>query len=127
MIPVQPTETAMKFLLMIHRDEQLLTNVDVNSNQVSPEYAAYREAMVKAGVGVSGERLRPASTAVSVRMKDGRTEVLEGPYAETREQLGGFYIIDVADVDEAVKWAARCPAAQIGTVEVRAIWPISGD
>lgn len=111
----------MKFLLMIHRDEQLLANVNV-SDIISPEYAAYNEAMAKAGINLGGQRLRPVSTAVSVRMKDGRTEILEGPYAETREQLGGFYMIDVADIDEAVKWAARCPAAQFGTIEIRPIW-----
>jgi hypothetical protein len=115
----------MKFLLLIHRDEQLLANVEF-AKRTSPEYAAYGEAMRKAGISLAGERLRPTSTAVSVRMKDGRTEVLEGPYAETREQLGGFYMIDVADIDEAVKWAARCPAAQFGTVEVREVWPTEG-
>jgi hypothetical protein len=122
MIPVQPTETRMKFLLLIHRDEQLLADVEFSS-RIRPEYDAYHAAMAKAGIRLGGERLKPTSTAVNVRMKDGRTEVLEGPYAETREQLGGFYMIDVPDLDEAVKWARRCPAAQFGTVEVRPIWP----
>jgi hypothetical protein len=114
----------MKFILLIHGNEQgWIADTKVDATGMNPEYAAYNEAMAKAGVMVGGERLRPTSTAASVRMKDGRTEVLEGPYAETREQLGGFYMIDVADMDEAVKWAARCPAAQFGTIEVRPIWP----
>ena len=114
----------MKFILLIHGNEQALAaNTRVDETGMSPEYAAYNEAMGKAGIILGGERLRPTSTAASVRMKDGRTEVLEGPYAETREQLGGFYMIDVADRDEALKWAARCPAAQFGTIEVRPIWP----
>jgi hypothetical protein len=128
MIPVQPTETTMKFMLLIHGDEKALAaNAKVDATGMSPEYAAYNEAMMKAGIILGGERLRPTSTAASVRMKDGRTEVLEGPYAETREQLGGFYMIDVADMDEAVKWATRCPAAQFGTIEVRPIWPTRGE
>ena len=113
----------MKFMLLIHGDEQQWVATKVDETGMSPEYAAYNEAMAKAGIIVGGERLRPTTTAASVRMKDGRTEVLEGPYAETREQLGGYYLIDVADMDEAVKWASRCPAAQFGTIEVRPIWP----
>lgn len=118
----------MKFMLLIHGDEQqMMANTKVDASGMSPEYAAYNEAMAKAGIIVGGERLKPTSTAASVRMKDGRTEILEGPYAETREQLGGYYMIDVADMDEAVKWAARCPAAQFGTIEVRPIWPTRGE
>ena len=110
----------MKFMLLIHGNEQALqANTKVDATGMSPEYAAYNEAMMKAGIILGGERLKPTNTAASVRMKDGRTEVLEGPYAETREQLGGFYMIDVSDMDEAVKWATRCPAAQWGSIEVR--------
>jgi hypothetical protein len=71
-----------------------------------------------------GERLKPVATATTVRMKNGKTEVLNGPYAETREQLGGYYLIDVADLDAALSWAARCPGASYGTIEVRPIWPM---
>ena len=110
----------MKFILMIHGNEQaMIANTKVDATGMSPEYAAYNEAMAKAGIMVGGERLKPTNTAASVRVKDGRTEVLDGPYAETREQFGGYYMIDVPDMDEAVRWAARCPAAQFGTIEVR--------
>ena len=69
-------------------------------------------------------RLRPAQAATTLRVKSGKTEVLNGPYAETREQLGGYFLIDVPDLDAALSWAARCPGASHGVVEVRPIWPM---
>ena len=78
--------------------------------QMSAAYGAYTEAMKKAGVFVGGERLRPTSAATTVRVADGKTNVLNGPYAETKEQLGGYYMIEVPDLDAAISWAARCPA-----------------
>jgi hypothetical protein len=69
----------------------------------------------------AGDPLQPSSTATTVRVKSGKTEVLNGPYAETKEQLGGYYIIDVPDLDAALSWAARCPGASVGTIEVRPI------
>jgi hypothetical protein len=79
--------------------------------------------MRKAGILVGGDRLRPAWTATTVRVADGRTHLLDGPYAEAKEQLGGFHVIDVPDLDAALEWAARCPSAGRGRVEVRPIWP----
>jgi len=75
-----------------------------------------------AKVLVGSNRLRPTSTASSVRIADGQTKVLDGPFAETKEQLGGYYLIDVPDQDAALSWAARCPGARHGTIEVRPIW-----
>jgi hypothetical protein len=69
----------------------------------------------------AGDPLQPSSTATTVRVKGGKTEVLNGPYAETKEQLGGYYLIDVPDLDAALSWAARCPGASVGTIEVRPI------
>ncbi|MBV8593427.1 MAG: YciI family protein, partial [Caulobacteraceae bacterium] len=85
-------------------------------------YGAYVKAMSEAGVRLAGERLRPSTTATLVRVKDGKTQVLNGPYAETKEQLGGYFLIDAPDLDAAISWAARCPGAQEGTMEVRPIW-----
>jgi len=85
-------------------------------------YAAYSAALGKAGVLLGSNRLRPTTEATSVRVKGGKTEVLNGPYAETREQLGGYYLIDVPDLDAALSWAARCPSSSHGTIEVRPIW-----
>ena len=85
-------------------------------------YGAYAGAMAQAGVMVGGERLHPTSAAASVRVRSGKTEVLNGPYAETHEQLGGYFMIDVPDLEAALHWAARCPTAPYGTIEVRPIW-----
>jgi hypothetical protein len=83
---------------------------------------AYTEAAKSAGVLVGSNRLRPTNTATTVRVADGKTQVLNGPYAETKEQLGGYYLIDVPDLDAALSWAARCPGAEYGSIEVRPIW-----
>ena len=91
---------------------------------MSAAYAAYTEAMSKAGVLRGGDRLRPTAEATTVRVTNGKTEVLDGPYADTKEQLGGYYLIDVPDLDAALSWAARCPGASNGTMEVRPIWPM---
>ena len=82
-------------------------------------YNAYMEAMRKAGVLKSTGGLQPTSSATTVRVADGKTQVLDGPYADSKEQLGGFHIIDVADLDAAISWAARSPTALHGVVEVR--------
>jgi len=84
-------------------------------------YIAYVDAMSKAGVLRSSTGLQPTSAATTVRVANGKTQVLDGPYAESKEQLGGFHIIDVADLDAALSWAARCPTALHGVVEVRPI------
>jgi hypothetical protein len=79
----------------------------------------------KAGVIRGGDRLQPTSTATTVKVTDGKTQVLNGPYAETKEQLGGYFMIDVPDLDTALSWAARCPGAAHGTVEVRPLWAMT--
>jgi hypothetical protein len=82
-------------------------------------YIAYVEAMTKAGVLRNSTGLQSTSAATTVRVVDGKTQVLDGPYADSKEQLGGFHIIEVADLDAALQWAARCPTALHGVVEVR--------
>jgi hypothetical protein len=82
-------------------------------------YKAYTLALKEAGVMVGGAALQPPPTATTVRRRDGRRDVQDGPYAEAKEQLGGYYVIDVPDLDRALEWAARCPAAASGAVEVR--------
>ncbi|WP_332691558.1 YciI family protein [Devosia sp.] len=112
----------MKFMLLIHGNEEAMNNATkVNATGMSPEYAAYNEALIKAGAMLAGERLRPTTTAASVRVRNGKTEVLDGPYAETKEQFGGYYIIEAADFDTAMGWAQKCPAANFGTIEVRPV------
>jgi hypothetical protein len=119
--PPNRTETIMKFMLLLHAEEKLL-QADPGDARMSPEFAAFNDAMVKAGALVAGARLRPTSAATTVRVAGDRTEVLDGPYADTREQLGGFYIIEAADLEAATDWAARCPSAAYGTVEIRPLW-----
>lgn len=82
-------------------------------------YRAYTKALTDAGVMVGGAGLEPPGAATTVRQRDGKREVQDGPYADSKEQLGGYYVIDVADLDRALEWAARCPAASTGAVEVR--------
>jgi hypothetical protein len=113
----------MQYLLMIYSDEAAMQNrSEAENGQILAAYGAYTEAMTKAGVLVGLNRLRPVATATTVRVADGKSQVLNGPYAETKEQLGGYYLIDVADLDVALAWAARCPGASHGTMEVRPIW-----
>ena len=113
----------MQYMLLIYSDESARETMGKEQvNQMMAAYGAYTEAMRKAGVMSAGDRLQPAATATTVRVKGGKTEVLNGPYAETKEQLGGYYIIDVPDLDAALSWAARCPGASGGTLEVRPVW-----
>jgi hypothetical protein len=113
----------MKYALLIYGDEGNAPTADDGAvHRISPAYQAYLAEMQKAGVIVGGERLRPAASATTVRTAGGKTQVLDGPYAESKEQLGGFFILDVPDLDAAVSWAARCPTASTGTIEIRPIW-----
>ena len=90
-------------------------------------YKAYMEAMTKAGVLKTSNGLQPTSSATTVRVADDKAQVLDGPYADSKEQLGGFHIIDVPDLDAAISWAARCPTALHGVVEVRPLRDTSDD
>jgi hypothetical protein len=110
----------MQYMLLIYEDDA--TRV-ANMDEWMPTCAAYVEAMKKAGIYVGGERLRSSASATTVRVVDGRMQVVDGPYVEAREQLGGFHVIDVPDLDAALAWAARCPSAGRGVVEVRPVWP----
>ena len=116
----------MEYTLLIYSDLAEFRKLPASqTGEMVAAYGAYTEALQKAGVLRASTRLRPVDTATTVRMKTGKTEVLNGPYAETREQLGGFYMIDVPDLDTALSWAARCPGASYGTIEVRPVWPRS--
>lgn len=115
----------MDYMLLIHADPSGFESAPPAQQQEGlAAYGAYTEALQKAGVLRGASRLRPAHTATTVRLESGKTKVLHGPYADTREQLGGYYLIDVPDLDSALAWAARCPGASHGTVEVRPLWPL---
>ena len=116
----------MQYMLLIYGDEAgLQTATETQIAQTMAAYRAYTEALRKAGVHVSSDRLKPIATATTVHVAGGKTVVLNGPYAETREQLGGYFLIDVPDLDAALSWAARCPGASMGKVEVRPIWAMT--
>ena len=113
----------MKYLLLIYGNEAAMAATSpADAEKMTGAYMAYTEAMRKAGVYVGGERLRPTSTATTVTGANGKTKVLNGPYAETKEQLGGYYLIEAPDLDAAIAWAARCPGSSHGAVEVRPVW-----
>jgi hypothetical protein len=113
----------MQYLLMIYQDESAWpTMTAADREQGMAAYAAYSEALKTAGVLAGSNRLQPSSAATTLRTSDGKPQVLDGPYVDTKEQLGGYYLIDVPDLDAAISWAARCPAASYGVVEVRPIW-----
>jgi len=116
-------ELSMEYMLLIHADGSKFETLPQEvKSQALAAYGAYTEALNKAGIVRSSNRLRPGSTATTVRVRDGKTEVLNGPFIETREELGGYYLIDVPDLDTALSWAARCPGASHGAVEVRPVW-----
>lgn len=107
----------MKYMMLIHHDEAALAKAP---SSLWSDYAAFNQALAKAG-GVPGERLQPSSTATSVRVTGEKTEILDGPYADTKEQLAGYFMIEADDLDAAIAWAARCPSARYGVIEIRPI------
>jgi hypothetical protein len=113
----------MQYMLLIYGSEaefQKAGKADVERTMAA--YGAYTEALRNAGVLSGANRLQWSSAATTVRVADGKTKVLDGPYAETKEQLGGYYMIEVPDLDAALSWAARCPGAAHGAIEVRPVW-----
>jgi hypothetical protein len=113
----------MQYMLAVYGDERAAESTPREQmTEIINAYMAYTKALQDAKVLVASNRLRPTSAATAVRTVDGQTKVLDGPFAETKEQLGGYYLIDVRDLDAALDWAKRCPAARYSTVEVRPIW-----
>jgi hypothetical protein len=110
----------MKYMLLIHHDEQAWGKLnETERQQVYGEYRQLREQIQSSGHYLSGSQLHPTSAATIVRVRNGKPLVTDGPFAETREQLGGYFLIDTKDLEEAVGIAARIPSARSGTIEVR--------
>jgi hypothetical protein len=115
----------MRYLLLICGDETA-------DNALSPDelqarmarYNDFGEEMGQRGVLLGGERLRPTTDATTVRVRAGETVTFDGPFAETKEQMGGYYMVDCNDLDEAIEVAAKIPAAETGSIEVRPIWEL---
>ena len=114
----------MRFMMLIHHDESALTPAIYKGLAV--EYGAFMEALAKAEGCAAGERLQSSTLATTVRQHDGKTEVLDGPYADTKEQLAGYFVVDVPSVDEAITWAKRCPLSKYGSIEIRPMFDPSG-
>jgi hypothetical protein len=113
----------MQYMLMIYASEAGWANLTpAEQQQGVAAYSAYSEALKKAGVLAGSNRLQDTHSATTVRQVNGKAQVLNGPYVESKEQLGGYYLIDVPDLDAALSWAARCPGASHGVVEVRPVW-----
>ena len=113
----------MQYLLMTYVNENGWSKMTpAEQQQGAAAYMGYGEALKKAGALVGSNRLQPTSTATTVRIANSKSQVLDGPYVDSKEQLGGYFLIDVKDLDAAISWAARCPSAQHGAVEVRPIW-----
>lgn len=112
----------MKYMLLLTSDPADEPTPDSEAfGPYMEEWAAYSQALVEAGAMVSGEALEGPETASTVRVRDGKRLVADGPFVESKEVVGGFYVIDVANLDEALAWAARIPNAHFGTVEVRPV------
>jgi hypothetical protein len=113
----------MQYLLMLYANEAGWDEMtQAEQQQGLAAYKAFNEALTKAGVLRGKNRLQPISAATTIRLVDGKSQVLDGPYIDSKEQLGGYYLIDVPDLDAAISWAARCPGASHGIVELRPIW-----
>jgi len=111
----------MKYAILVYETEQDFAN---RANHM-PAYNAYLQALAEVGVMAGGAALHPSHTGTTVRLQNGQRNVQDGPFADTKEQLGGFFIIDVPDLDAALNWAVRCPTASNCAVEVRPLLPMN--
>ncbi|MBI2687725.1 MAG: YciI family protein [Acidobacteria bacterium] len=113
----------MQYFLLIYSEESGWAKMSqAEQEQAQAAYGAFTEALNSAGIRVGSHRLQPSTTSTTVKVANGKTQVLDGPFIDSKEQLGGYYLIDVPDLDAALSWAARCPGASHGTVEVRPSW-----
>ena len=112
----------MQYMLLIYNDPNAwATMPEAEQHEVYGKYFTFTEELRASGKMVAGDALQPTSTATSVRVRDGETLTTDGPFAETKEVLGGYYLIDVESLDEALEWGAKVPGASYGTIEVRPI------
>ncbi len=112
----------MKYVLLIYGNESMAANMPTEVMQAfMGDYEAYTRDIMEAGVRLAGEALQPTTAATTVEVRDGKTLTTHGPYAETKEQLGGVYLIEADNLDDAIEWAAKCPEARFGKIEVRPV------
>ena len=117
----------MQYLLLIYADEKAWTELpEAERNRLYGEYMTYTDDIKNSGHWIGGNPLQPVHTATTVRVRDGKVSTTDGPFAETREQLGGYYLVEAKDLDEATRLAARIPGARLGSIEVRPVMPTGG-
>jgi len=113
----------MQYLLMLYANEGGWDKLSpAEQEQGMAAYTAYTTALREAGALLGANRLQPVATATTLRVANGKSQVLDGPYVDSKEQLGGYYLIEAADLDAALAWAVRCPGANHGAIEVRPVW-----
>jgi hypothetical protein len=109
----------MRFMMLIHHDTAALAAAP--PKELWADYGAFNEALAKAEGSSPGVRLQASSAATTVRQHDGKTEVLDGPYADTKEQFAGYFFVEAPTLDEAIVWAKRCPSSKYGSIEIRPV------
>jgi hypothetical protein len=114
----------MQYMLLIYANEAMRPS-QAEIGKVMQEYMAFTQDIVRTGKFKAGDRLEPTTTATTVRVRDGQTLTTDGPFAETKEQLGGYYIVEAKDLDEAIAIAARIPGARFGSIEVRPVGKVN--
>jgi hypothetical protein len=124
MVALIPKEKMMKYMLLVYTDEKAWAEGE--REQCFEESTALTHLLHKEGKYLGASPLHPVATATSVRVRGGKRQVTDGPFAETREQLGGFFLIDAANLDDAINIAARIPGARKGTIEVRPVLELEG-
>ena len=112
----------MQYMLLIYDEERALGSMsEAERDSFMQEYGTYTQSLRDSGAYHSGDALQPTATATTVTVRDGETITTDGPFAETKEQLGGFYLVEAESLDEALEWAAKIPSARIGKIEVRPV------
>ena len=114
----------MQYLLLIYSNEaQVAAMTPETAKSMTDDYMAFTKDIVQGGQFKAGDRLKPTSSASTVRVRNGQMAITDGPFTETREQLGGYYLIEAKNLDDAIAIAARVPGAKLGSIEVRPVWP----
>jgi hypothetical protein len=117
----------MQYLLLIYSNEaEMAAMKPAQLGSMMAEYTEFTKGIIQSGQFKAGDRLKLSSAATTVRVRNGQVATTDGPFAETREQLGGYYLVDAKNLDEAIAIAARIPGAKIGSIEVRPVWPPQG-
>jgi len=117
----------MEYMLVLYSDPKAIAALKpAEMEAMGGAYYAFTQALQKEKAFVDSRRLKPAAEATTIHLEQSKSKVLNGPYVETKEELAGYYVIEAPDLDAALKWAARCPAASHGHVEIRPIWPMPG-